>query len=115
MSINLKKGDIGAFFGLRLQGNYPNRVDAVFNLEKGKVEGFSAGGNFENANAIIKSIGNGWYNCSLSGRIMDYNIKTILGPTTGDKKVSSWEGATNINCDAYILPSSLKIEETSLN
>jgi len=115
VSINLKKGDIGAFFGLRLQGNYPNRVDAVFNLEKGKVEGFSAGGNFENANATIKSIGNGWYNCSLSGRIMDYNIKTILGPTTGDKKVSSWEGTTNINCDAYILPSSLKIEETILN
>jgi hypothetical protein len=111
VSINLKKGDMGAFFGLRLQGDYPNRVDAVFNLEKGKVEGFSAGGGFEKANAAIKPIGNGWYNCSLSGRIMDYNIKTILGPTTGDKKVSSWEGATNINCDAYILPSSLKIEE----
>ena len=110
-SIILKKGDVGAFFGFRLQGDYPNRLDAVFDLEKGEVKGFNTGGNFENANATVKALGNGWYNCMLSGKIMDYNIKAILGPTTGDKNVSSWEGTTKISGNAYIVPSSLKLEE----
>ena len=110
-SIILKKGDVGAFFGLRLQGSYPNRLDAIFDLKQGKVKETSLGGNFEDVNATIKPIGNGWYNCTLSGKIMDYSVKVILGPTTEAKKASSWEGVTSLNCDAYIVPSSIEIQE----
>ena len=33
----VKKDDlgVGGFFGLRIIGDYPNRVDAVFDLENG--------------------------------------------------------------------------------
>ena len=110
-SIKLKKGNVGTHFGLRLQGNYPNRLDVVFNLATGKVKETSTGGDFENVKATIKPIGNGWYNCELSGLLMARKVKVILGPTTDDKKSTSWEGVIDKSCDAYIVPTSLKIEE----
>lgn len=112
-SILVKKGRRDAYFGLRIQGDYPNRVDAVFDLENGQVKKKSLGGNFENVNATIKSISKDWFLCSLEGKIMTSNVKIILGPTTEQKNSEDWEGVTNKNCDVYILPSSLLVEEIS--
>jgi hypothetical protein len=112
-SIIVKKGDLDTFFGLRIQGDYPNRVDAVYDLEKGQVKKQSIGGDFENVNATIKPVGNNWFLCTLEGKIMSSNIKIILGPTTSLKNSDSWEGLTDKGCDVYIIPSSLLIEKTS--
>lgn len=110
-SILVKKGDSDSFFGFRIQGDYPNRIDAVFNLEKGEVKGKSIGGDFENVNATIKPQGNGWFLCTLAGKIKTNNIKIIFGPTTGQKNSDGWEGLTNMGCDVNIIPSSLLVEK----
>jgi len=112
-SIIVKKGNTGTNFGLRVQGVYPNRLDAVFDLEKGVVKEESTGGDSENINTTIKHLGDGWYYCSISGQINTNNLQVILGPTTEEKSSSIWEGVTNRNCDVYIIPSSLLIEEIS--
>ena len=112
-NILVKKGDSDSFFGFRIQGDYPNRIDAVFDLEKGEVKGKSIGGNFKDVSASIKPQGNGWFLCTLAGKIKTNNIKIILGPTTGQKNSDGWEGLTNKDCDIFIIPSSLLIEESS--
>ena len=45
-SILVKKDGLGVSFGLRIIGEYPNRVDAVFDLEKGLIKGVSDVGTF---------------------------------------------------------------------
>jgi hypothetical protein len=112
-SILLKKADVGSFFGLRVQGEFPHRLDAIFNLEAGTVKEASVGGNFDNIKATMTPLGNGWYKCVLFGNIKTNNIKIILGPTSKDKRSKSWEGAATENCEAFFIPSSLKIEEVS--
>nr|WP_321221289.1 hypothetical protein [uncultured Psychroserpens sp.] len=110
-SVKLKKGDAGTIFGLRVQGQYPNRLDAIFNLEKGTVKEVSTGGNFDNVKATMTPLGDGWYQCDLYGNIKTNTIKIILGPTSKDKISKNWEGVATENCEALIIPSSLKIEE----
>ena len=93
--------------GLRTQGEYPNRVDAIFDLDKGVVKDQSIGGNFKDVNATIKSLGDDWYLCTLSGKIMSSNVKIILGPTISEIDTGAWEGVTNKDCD--ILTTSLSL------
>ena len=83
----------------------------MFDLEKGVVKGKSVGGDFENVNAIIKPQGNGWFLCTLAGKIKTNNIRIILGPTTVQKNSDEWEGLTNKDCDVNIIPSSLLVEK----
>jgi hypothetical protein len=112
-SIIAKKGKTNNLLGFRTQGEYPNRVDAIFDLDKGVVKDQSIGGNFKDVNATIKSLGNDWYLCTLSGKIMSSNVKIILGPTISEIDTGAWEGLTNKDCDIFIIPSSLSIEESS--
>ena len=110
-SIIAKKNSIDHNFGLRIQGVYPNRVDAVFNLEKGKVEGVKASGDFENGNAKIQNLGNGWYKCSVRAFLKTSEVSIILGPTNNEKQILNWEGPISHKSNVYIVPSSLTLEE----
>jgi hypothetical protein len=112
-SIIAKKGKTNNLLGFRTQGEYPNRVDAIFDLDKGVVKDQSIGGNFKDVNATIKPLGNDWYLCTLSGKIMSSNVKILLGPTISEIDTGAWEGLTNKDCDIFIIPSSLLIEESS--
>ena len=96
---------------MRLQGSYPNRVDAVFDLEKGILKGVKKGGNFEKENASLKNLGNGWFKCILSGKIKASEINIIFGATNEKNKISSWEAKTDEKCSISIVPNSLIIKE----
>jgi hypothetical protein len=111
VSIIAKKGNINNYLGLRVSAVYPNRVDAVFDLAKGIVKGVSKGGDFENQSASIESLGEGWYKCTLSAKVTQKEINIILGPTNKNRKVSTWEGVTEVNNDIWVIPNSLKFEE----
>ena len=110
-SVLVKQDGLGASFGLRIIGEYPNRVDAVFNLEKGLIKGVSDVGEFFNGEAKIEDVGEGWYKCSLSAEVNSNKMKIILGPTSGLGKTITWEGATNEKSSVHIIPSSLVLEE----
>ncbi len=105
----VKKGENSDFFGLRIQGAYPNRVDAVFDLKNGEVEGVEKGGDFKNGEAYIENLGEGWYKCKLVGKINSKDIRIIFGPTSNEKIILGWEGKIESLNDIYILPSSLKV------
>lgn len=112
-SIIVKKGDEGGLFGLRIQGIYPNRADAIFDLETGKLKGVEKAGNFENPSAVITSLGDGTYKCILKTVVNDTPVRLIFGTTTNRKNILGWEGKTSNSNRLLIVPSSLKLEEVS--
>ena len=111
ISIAVKKGSLGNLFGLRIQGEYPNRVDAVFDFDTLKVKGKNVAGNFKNVKATMEPLGNGWYNCTLSGKINAKEVKILMGPTTNERNFSSWEGATKGLGNLFIIPETLTLKE----
>lgn len=111
-SVLVRKGDLlGGFFGLRIIGEYPNRADAVFDLENGLMKEVVDVGEFFNGEAKIEDIGEGWFKCSLIAEVNSNKMKIILGPTSGLGKTITWEGATNEKSSVHIIPSSLVLEE----
>lgn len=114
VSVIVKKGKLSSHFGLRIRGEYPNRLDNVFNLDKGTYKGpVSVGELAENEKAIIESVGDGWYKCSLITELYGDYVGIVLGPTKNTMKNTIWEAKTFSDNDIYIVPSSLKMEELS--
>jgi hypothetical protein len=110
-SILVKKDGLGVSFGLRIIGEYPNRVDAVFDLEKGLIKGVSDVGTFIKGAAKIEDMGEGWYKCSLTAKTNTEIIKIILGPSSDSNSVITWESANEEISSICIIPSSLGLNE----
>lgn len=113
-SVLVKQDGLGASFGLRIIGEYPNRVDAVFDLEKGLIKGVSDVGTFIKGGAKIEDIGEGWYKCSLTAKTSAEIIKIILGPSSDSNSVITWESANEKIISICIIPSSLSLNELVL-
>jgi hypothetical protein len=111
LSVQVKKGEIGTRFGMRIQSIYPNKIDAVFDLDKGKVVGYTHKGDFYNLHANISLLSDDWYLCSIRGEVLYDKISLVFGPTTKTLSVSSWESKSQIESDIYIIPSSLRLLE----
>ena len=112
-SVLVKKADIGKNFALRIQGVYPNRVDAVYDLEAGIVkESLITGVELaENDRATIEPMGDGWYKCSLYADVFANYVRIVFGPTTNKLKTGLWETRTGEKSNTFIIPTSLKLEE----
>jgi hypothetical protein len=115
VSLVVKKGANSNLFGLRLTGNYPDRVDAIFDLDKGTVVEYIVSQDFENPMATIEKLSGDWYKCTLSAEVAADNIRIIMGATGEENKVVSWEGKTKTQGSVYFAPSSLTLEELILN
>jgi len=111
ISIDVKKGDFGNFFGLRVQSKYPQRMDVVFDLNEGETVGLEKTGDFYKGNTKVVPLKDGWYRCILNLEIRAKEFKIIIGPTIKENKVTSWESKVNNRNDIYILPSSFKMNE----
>ncbi|KAB1066516.1 hypothetical protein F6U93_13925 [Tamlana haliotis] len=111
VSLVVKKSDECPFLGLRIVGKYPDRVDAIYNLDNGTVLGVKVAKDFQNPKADIEKLKDDWFKCSLTAQLPSSDIKLIMGATTKDKDVSRWEGKTNKLVKTYIVPSSIIIEE----
>ncbi|MDO5975346.1 phage head spike fiber domain-containing protein [Flavivirga jejuensis] len=111
VSVVVKKGTNNNFFGLRLSGAYPDRVDAIFDLEKGTVVDYKTAQDFENPMATIEKLTGDWYKCTLSAEVAADNVRIIMGATSTERNVLSWEGTTESEVDVHIVLSSVTIEE----
>ncbi|WP_353777094.1 hypothetical protein [Winogradskyella sp. 3972H.M.0a.05] len=111
ISIVAKKAS-GDVLGFRIQGVYPNRVDALFNLETGKVIDTFKQGYFEGFNPSIEPLGAGWYKCTMKVKINTNKVSVIFGTTLKEKQVSGWEGALSNTGDVFIVPKTLTINES---
>ena len=102
VSFKVKTTNKGDLFAIRIQGEYPERVDAVFNLSTGKVVGVKKIGLFKEESATIKKLKNGWYLCTLVTKPSANLIKVIIGTTSGTNDVLSWEHETGKNNEILI-------------
>lgn len=113
INLTVKRGVKSHFFGLRAVGQYPNRIDAVYDLKNGLVKEIKNSGEFLKGNASITSIGNGWYNCSIISELDTDSVKLIFGPTNESIRTEAWESQAKEFLDIQIIPSSLTLEEIS--
>jgi hypothetical protein len=60
------KRSIGDFFTLRLQGTWPGRADAIFNLNTGAIVSSAVHGTYANVSATMVDVGSGWFRCSVT-------------------------------------------------
>lgn len=114
VSAVVKKADVGKDFALRIQGVYPNRVDAIFDLESGLAKEPMISGNddlAENPKATIEELEGGWYKCSLYADVFAEYVRVVLGPTNGNLNTSLWETRTGQNNSVYFVPSLLTVSE----
>lgn len=107
----VKKGDIGKQFGLRVQGVYPNRVDAVFDIENGNLNGVFTTGELDRGKVKIVPDKDGWFMRSLSDQTYNENVRVVFGPTNNDRNIESWQASLKGNPDLFIIPSRLQVEK----
>lgn len=109
----LAKRNNNSALGLRITGVYPNRADAIFDLEKGIVVGTSSNGEFNDEKAIIEIIDDNWYKCVLSSEVHADKISVFFGPTSSKTIISNWESGNSIANDVNVITDSIILEETS--
>lgn len=102
VTINVKNSDNKSYFGLRIMGDYPSRVDAVFNLITGKLKDVVTTGLFEEGNAKIKPLNNGWYQCILRVKPNIEKLNIIFGPSDSGKVIEGWEGKSDILSNVFV-------------
>lgn len=97
-----KRKSAGNRIGLRLQGTYPDRADAVFDLAAGTVVG-TVGSTYTNLSATMTPLGDDWYLCTLTATVAGTNFtQAIIGPTDGGLLISEWEGASAVLSDCFL-------------
>ena len=52
--------------------------------------------------AETEDLGNGWYECTLSGKVFADNIKVLFGQTNEQMKARSWESKIKDKADIII-------------
>ena len=87
-SIYFKKDD-ARYASIRLQGSYPSRVDAVFDLDTGTVSsGPTVFSNFSGPSATIVPATDGWYRCSLTATSDSHtSLATLVSTSAGNNPV----------------------------
>ena len=63
-SVFVKQGE-GDFFAFRMQGTYPNRVDAIFQFSNTTLTTSVAGADFTVTSSKVQNYGSGWYRLSV--------------------------------------------------
>jgi len=101
VSVFVKQADKKSTFGLRVSGVYPNRADAVFDLNNKKVIGTQTFGYFENQIATIKKIDNDWVECKMKVEANIDRVQIVFGPTDLSKQVELWEAGSDFISSVY--------------
>lgn len=113
--LKAKAATIGGRIGLRVQGAYPARVDAVFDLNTGTVVG-SAAVTYTVTGASITSLPNGYYLCTISGvSVSMAPTIALFGPTDSGFSVGAWESASNMLSNCFVKDAQLERASTPGN
>lgn len=100
----VRAGTFGTRVGMRIQGSYPNRGDALFDLVAGTVVGVNNGGTASATSARIEQTPfPGWWRCYLSTTLADAAAQMLWAPCDATiVSVGGWEGAGGVNpADVY--------------
>ena len=109
-TIYAKLGDVSTNFGLRVQGPYPQRGDALFNLSTGTLIGVANGGSNINTSGSIQSVGNGWYRCSVTTAFTaSITAPEILYSPTALTTIGAFEALDGALSNCYVWGAQLEI------
>lgn len=104
-----KAGTTGGRLGLRIQGTYPDRADAVFDLVAASVVGTTAT-SYTGVVANIKPLGGGVYECSITATAANSAVfATYFGPTDSSKSTTNWESASAVLSDVLVEAHQLEV------
>jgi hypothetical protein len=103
LSVYAKLGTVSTNFGLRCQGGYPNRGDALFNLSTGTLIGVSNGGTNTSTSGTITPDVDGWYRCTVTTTFSGTSSSRLLvcSPTALNS-VSGFEASDGALSNCYI-------------
>ena len=109
VTVYVRKSNDKNALGVRISGVYPNRVDAIFDLDSTSLKGIKAKGYFKNEIASITHIEKDWYLCKIKARADIDKVKIIFGPTSTDASVGAWEGKSDIFSTVYLTIPTIKV------
>lgn len=90
-----KAGPAGGRMGMRIQGTYPNRGDALFDLINGTVINSGSGGTASTTATRIEHIVDGWYLCAVQTTLADAVTQFFYTPVDATwTTAGSTEGAS---------------------
>lgn len=98
--IKAKKATVGNLYGLRMQGTYPDRADAVVNLDTGALA-YSGGTSFTGISATVSAVdSDGFYTINLTATTA---VSTLVQFIHGPANVASgsWEGTSATLLNGY--------------
>jgi len=102
------KPSVGNYVAIRLQGTYPARADAVFNIVTGVISSSAtATSTFTGASAAIQAISNGWYRVVLTAT--SDNATSIAGYISFNSNGGLIDGTDSVsNSAGYIYGAQLE-------
>ena len=101
-SFIVKASKTSSLFAIRIQGEYPSRVDAVFDVSNGTVKGIENKVDFNDSYATIKKLSDGWFQCSLKVKPKTNSFKVIIGIANPNSAILNWESKSEINNTIFI-------------
>jgi hypothetical protein len=101
-SFIVKASKTSHLFAIRIQGEYPSRIDAVFDVLNGNVKGIENTDDFNNGHASIKKLSEGWYQCTLKVKPKTNNFKVIIGIANPNSAILNWESKSETNNSVFI-------------
>ncbi len=109
ISIFVKQGE-GDFFAIRGQGDYPNRIDAIYQFSTNELNTSVGGNNFTVLNYSIEEHINGWVRLSISFNTDNYgSVGTFFSP----RSTSGYIDHTNSSSSSFVYIWGVQVEEHS--
>ena len=106
-SFYVKKGN-AQYFAMRVQGSYPNRCEAIFDLNDGTVHSTNPIGSFSNDTGRITDVGNGWFRCSLTCTTDTATTVALLASFNTNAAAIDGTDGNGVGANGYIFGAQLE-------
>lgn len=106
-SFYVKKGN-AQYFAIRLQGSYPGRSDATFDLNTGTVYDDRSYSTFSNQVPRITDVGNGWYRCSITATTDSTTNISLMGSFNTNGLAIDGTDTNGVGANGYIFGAQLE-------
>jgi len=108
-SVFVKQGQ-GDFIAFRAQGQYPNRVDAIFQFSTKTLTTSLGGSNFSVTSSQVQDYSNGWYRLSI---VYNTDTRATLTTLLSPRATSGQIDATDTSTTAFAYVWGVQFEEGS--
>jgi len=111
LSLAVKSAGVSQYYGLRVQGTYPDRADLVVDLSTGLLVGVGTGTSYTDVSgSVSQPDADGFIRITLSGTVAVSQVTSVLhGPAAASGGIYGWEGASAVPEAAYAKKPDLRL------